>query len=90
MNVELAQTIALIAYGNEYLSSGGMEPRELFPAHSTFQFVSSVTFQRSKGPNQVLGKPGTRALSDLDYFFIISACPSSIPLNFDGTRDERC
>jgi hypothetical protein len=49
MNVELAQTIALIAYGNEYLSSESRESRELFPSHSTFQYISDVSFQKGKG-----------------------------------------
>jgi hypothetical protein len=45
MNVELAQMIALIAYGNEYLSSESRESRELFPSHSTFHYISDVSFQ---------------------------------------------
>lgn len=73
MNVELAQTIALIAYGNAYLSSGDMEPRELFPTHSTFQFVSNVTFQRSKEPR----KPGILANDTQSWIF---------DLGIDGTR----
>ena len=55
MNVELAQTIALIAYGNEYLSSPRRDSRELFPSHSTFQYMSDVSFQNGKALDQVVG-----------------------------------
>jgi len=48
MNVDLAQIIVLIAYGNEYLSLPGRDSRELFPSHSTFQYVSDVSFQKGK------------------------------------------
>lgn len=57
MNVELAQTIALIAYGNEYLSSLSGKSRELFPSHSTFQYVSDVSFRRGKELDDAVGKP---------------------------------
>lgn len=48
MNVELAQIIALIAYGNEYLSSPRTGALELFPSHSTFQHISQISFQKEK------------------------------------------
>ena len=48
MNGELAQIIALILYGNSYLSSREEDILELSTSHSTFQFVSSVKFQKEK------------------------------------------
>jgi hypothetical protein len=48
MNLELAQIIALITHGNEYLSSPGKDVLELYPWHSTFQFVSNVSFREEK------------------------------------------
>lgn len=46
MNGELAQLIALITYGNEFLSVPWRDAPVLFPSHSTFQYVSDVTFRR--------------------------------------------
>jgi hypothetical protein len=46
VNGELAQIIALIAYGNEYLSASQSDAPELFPSNSTFQYVSDVSFRR--------------------------------------------
>src|SRR5260370_27766044 len=46
MNGELAQVIALIAYGNDFLSGSGREAPELFPSHSTFQYVLTLSFKR--------------------------------------------
>src|SRR5262245_493264 len=46
MNGELAQSVALITYGNEFLSAGQREPPELFPTHSTFQYVADLSFNR--------------------------------------------
>ncbi len=46
MNGELAQVIALITFGNDFLSSSQFEPPELFTSHSTFQFVWDVSFRR--------------------------------------------
>lgn len=46
MNGELAQVLALITHGNAYLSSSQKDAPELFPAHSTFRYVSEVSFQR--------------------------------------------
>ncbi|RPI87365.1 MAG: hypothetical protein EHM41_05265 [Chloroflexi bacterium] len=48
MNGELAQIIALILYGNEYLSSHEKSVPELLTSHSTFQFVSDLTFEKEK------------------------------------------
>ena len=44
MNNKLAQIIALITYGNEYLTSFRYDVLELFKSHSTFQYVSEVSF----------------------------------------------
>lgn len=57
MNVELAQTIALIAYGNEYLSSPRGKSSELFSSHSTFQYVSNISFRKGKELDDTVGKP---------------------------------
>jgi hypothetical protein len=46
MNGELAQIVALIAYGNEFFSAPQGDPPELFPSNSTFQYVANVSFTR--------------------------------------------
>jgi hypothetical protein len=46
MNGELAQNIALIAYGNEFFSAPQGDPPELFLSNSTFQYVADVSFTR--------------------------------------------
>jgi len=48
MNNKLAQIIALITYGNEYLSSFPYDGLDLFSLHSTFQTVSEVSFYKKK------------------------------------------
>jgi len=48
MDTRLVQIITLIAYGNEYLSSTNGDAIELFPSHSTFQDVASVTFRKQR------------------------------------------
>jgi hypothetical protein len=68
MNIELAQTIALIAYGNEYLSSPRRESHELFPSHSTFQYVSGVSFQTGKTLDPLLGGLEIVAKNTRDWF----------------------
>lgn len=57
MNIELAQIIALITHGNEQLSSLRKEPIQLFPSHSTFQYVSAVSFQAENPLDDALGQP---------------------------------
>ena len=47
MNGELAQVIALITHGNEFLNSSQREAPELFSSNSTFQYVSDVSFKRA-------------------------------------------
>lgn len=68
MNVELAQTIALIAYGNEYLSSPRGRSSELSPSHSTFQYVSVVSFRKGKELDDTVGKPEILANDVRDWF----------------------
>ncbi len=68
MNIELAQTIALIAYGNEYLSSPRRASRELFPSHSTFQYVSDVSFQKGKTLDPVLRRSEILAKNTRGWF----------------------
>jgi hypothetical protein len=68
MNIELAQTIALIAHGNEYLSSSRRELHELFPSHSTFQYVSDVSFQRGKALDPRPGRSETLARNTRGWF----------------------
>jgi hypothetical protein len=46
MNGELAQIVALITYGNKFLSASQSNAPELFPSNSTFQYVSDVAFKR--------------------------------------------
>jgi hypothetical protein len=46
MNGELAQLIALATYGNHFLSAAGTTGPEMFRSHSTFQFVSDISFKR--------------------------------------------
>lgn len=49
MNADLAQTIALTAYGNAFLNgSKYAQPPELSQTNSTFQLVSSVRFVREE------------------------------------------
>ena len=69
MNIELAQTMALIAYGNEYLSSERGESSELFPSHSTFQYVSDVSFQKRIAIDYAVGKSEILANDTHGWFF---------------------
>jgi hypothetical protein len=48
VNGEVAELVALVAYGNRFLSTGG-EPPELFPEHTTFRWVESVGFGEHEG-----------------------------------------
>ena len=68
MNLELAQNIALIAYGNEYLLSLRRDPPELFPLHSTFQYVFDVSFQKGRALDQALGKARILAKNTRSWF----------------------
>jgi hypothetical protein len=68
MNLELAQNIALIVYGNEYLLSLRRDPPELFPLHSTFQYVFDVSFQKGRALDQALGKPQILAKNTRSWF----------------------
>src|SRR6266498_2575835 len=68
MNVELAQTIALIAYGNDHLSPLRRELRELFPFHSTFQYVSDVSFQKGKTLDLILRRSEILAKNTRGWF----------------------
>jgi hypothetical protein len=43
LNGEIAQLVALVTHGNAWLAGGGRAP-ELFPAHTTFQFVADIRF----------------------------------------------
>jgi hypothetical protein len=43
VNGEIAQLVALVTHGNAWLVDGGRAP-ELFPAHTTFQFVADIRF----------------------------------------------
>lgn len=68
MNIELAQTIALIAYGNEYLSSPRRVSRELVSSHSTFQCVFDVSFQKRETLNPLFGESEILAKNTRDWF----------------------
>jgi hypothetical protein len=43
VNGEVFQYAALVMFGNDFLASG-REPPELFPTHSSFRYVASVSF----------------------------------------------
>ena len=68
MNGELAQIVALITHGNEYLSSPRKDTLELFPSHSTFQYVSEVSFQKKKSLDEAPGKPEILANDTRSWF----------------------
>jgi len=48
MNNKLAQIFALISFGNEYLTSFRDDVLDLLSFHSTFQYVSEVSFYKKK------------------------------------------
>ena len=68
MNVELAQMIALIAYGNGYLSSERRESRELLPSHSTFQHVFNISFQKWETVDSIPRSSGILAKNTRGWF----------------------
>src|SRR5919198_1407781 len=47
MNGELAELIALAAYGSVYIAEGASTPPELFPTASVFKYTNAVEFRRS-------------------------------------------
>jgi hypothetical protein len=60
MNGELAQIIALVAYGNYYLNGGLID----FTTNSTFQFVSEVKFAQYKSKFHNAGNEVARSVED--------------------------
>lgn len=100
MNVELAQIVALITYGNEYLTSLRYDVLELFPTHSTFQYVSDVsyykeeTFQDISQKSRIVTKDSRTWFSylrsqgvqflKLDLLNIQSYLPLHVPSVFTG------
>lgn len=66
MDGQLAQIIALVAYGNSFLSGGGNNAPDLWQSHSTFQYVGALKFARylSKQATQ-----GTEIATDTSSWF---------------------
>ncbi len=57
MNGELAQVVALVSHGNDYLlRNPGANPPPLQKSNSTFQYVAKVVFTRYKSPSDSKGK----------------------------------
>jgi len=100
MNDKLAQIVALITYGNEYLASFRDDVLELFPSHFTFKYVFEVSFHKKKTlqdtsrKSRIVAKDTRTWFSylksqgvqylKLDLLNIQSYLPSHIPSVFTG------
>jgi hypothetical protein len=68
MNGELAQVIALVSHGNQFLSGAWKAPPELFPQNSTFRYVSDLSFKRKSTKLAIFRREETVATDTSAWF----------------------
>lgn len=85
MTGTLAQLVALVAYGNEFLTTGNL-PEDFYPQNSVFQFCHSLQFIEVDGPGGKENLIGTTPLQW--YIYLQQQGIQKLELHYQSSNNQ--